>query len=39
MLQKLEMFLVRGGCWWGRARERKYGVKPSEPLSQTEKDI
>jgi hypothetical protein len=24
--------LTFGGCWWGRARKRKYGVKPNEPL-------
>ena len=29
-LQKIELFLTRGGCGWGRARQRKYGVTPDE---------
>jgi hypothetical protein len=29
-LQKLEMTLTGGGCPAGRARQRKYGVKPNE---------
>ncbi len=32
LLQKIEMVVTFGGCPWGRARERKYGVKPSEPI-------
>ncbi len=32
VFQKVEILLTFGGCWWGRAREKKYGVKPSEPL-------
>lgn len=32
LLQKIEMVVTFGGCPWGRARERKYGVKPSEQL-------
>jgi 3'-phosphoadenosine 5'-phosphosulfate sulfotransferase (PAPS reductase)/FAD synthetase len=31
-LQKIEMLLTSGGCWWGRAREKKYGVKPDQSL-------
>jgi hypothetical protein len=31
-LQKLEMLLTWGGCPWGRARHRRYGVPPNEPL-------
>ena len=31
-LQALEMIVTFGGCPWGRARRRKYGVKPNEPL-------
>ena len=31
-VQKIEMVVTRGGCWWGRARERKYGVRPDESL-------
>lgn len=31
MLQRIEMTLTRGGCWWGRARQRKYGVRPDQP--------
>jgi len=30
-LQAIEMVITFGGCPWGRARRRKYGVKPSEP--------
>lgn len=30
-LQAIEMAVTFGGCPWGRARRRKYGVKPSEP--------
>ena len=30
-LQKLEMTLTGGGCPAGRARQKKYGVKPNEP--------
>ena len=32
-LQTIEMVLTFGGCPWGRARQKKYGVKPSESLS------
>ncbi|HPO37199.1 MAG TPA: hypothetical protein PLU38_11165 [Kiritimatiellia bacterium] len=32
LLQKLEMALTGGGCPAGRARQRKYGVRPDEPL-------
>jgi hypothetical protein len=40
-LQAIEMALTGGGCWWGRARRRKYGVKPNEPLGsgEREKDV
>lgn len=31
-LQKIEILLTFGGCWWGRAREKKYGVKPDESI-------
>jgi ribosome-binding protein aMBF1 (putative translation factor) len=31
-LQRIEMLVTFGGCPWGRARQRKYGVAPSEPL-------
>jgi hypothetical protein len=31
-LQRIETLVTFGGCPWGRARRRKYGVKPSEPL-------
>jgi hypothetical protein len=33
IVQRLETLLTLGGCPWGRARQKKYGVKPSEPLS------
>jgi len=32
MLHKVEMVLTFGGCPWGRARRRKYGVRPDERL-------
>jgi hypothetical protein len=32
MLQTVELWLTRGGCPWGRARERKYGAAPHEPI-------
>lgn len=31
-LQAIEMVVTFGGCPWGRARQRKYGVRPSEPI-------
>jgi hypothetical protein len=31
-VQVIEKVLTFGGCWWGRARKRKYGVEPGEPL-------
>jgi hypothetical protein len=31
-VQKIESILTFGGCPFGRARQRKYGVRPSEPL-------
>ena len=33
LLQTIEMFVTFGGCPWGRARQKKYGIKPSESLS------
>ena len=33
-LQAIEMVVTFGGCPWGRARRRKYGVKPSEPRQE-----
>lgn len=36
--QAIEMLVTLGGCPWGRARQRKYGVRPSEPLRKTTKD-
>ena len=35
MLQKVELVVTLGGCPWGRARRRKYGVRPDEPLPPT----
>jgi hypothetical protein len=32
MLQRVEMTVTFGGCPWGRARWRKYGVRPDESL-------
>lgn len=31
-LQNIEVAVTFGGCPWGRARQKKYGVKPNEPL-------
>jgi len=31
-IQTIELAFSFGGCWWGRARQRKYGVRPNEPL-------
>jgi hypothetical protein len=32
-LQAVEMIVTFGGCPWGRARRRKYGVRPDEAIS------
>jgi hypothetical protein len=32
-LQRVELVLTFGGCPWGRARERRYGVRPDEVLA------
>jgi hypothetical protein len=29
-VQKIELAVTFGGCWWGRARQRKYGVAPDQ---------
>lgn len=34
LFQAIEMVVTLGGCPSGRARQKKYGVKPSEPLPQ-----
>lgn len=31
-LQAVEMLVTWGGCPYGRARQRKYGVRPNEPI-------
>jgi hypothetical protein len=31
-LQSIEMIVTFGGCPWGRARKRRYGVKPNEAV-------
>ena len=31
-VQAVEMLVTFGGCPHGRARQRKYGVRPNEPL-------
>lgn len=30
--QSVERTVTFGGCWWGRARQRKYGVPPDKPI-------
>ena len=37
-LQAIETVITFGGCPWGRARQKKYGVKPSEPLPKEGRD-
>lgn len=32
MFQSVEMLVTFGGCPWGRARQKKYGVRPNERL-------
>jgi hypothetical protein len=32
VLQKLEMLLTGGACPWGRARQKRYGVRPDQSL-------
>ena len=31
-LQTIEVLVTFGGCPWGRARRREYGVEPNEPF-------
>ncbi len=31
-VRKAELALTLGGCPWGRARRRKYGVTPDQPI-------
>jgi len=31
-IQRIEMAVTLGGCPWGRARQREYGVRPDEPI-------
>ncbi len=35
ILQAVEMLITFGGCPWGRARPRKYGVRPNEPCRRS----
>jgi hypothetical protein len=37
-LQRIEQIVTFGGCPWCRARQRKYGVRPDEPLPSPEDD-
>jgi hypothetical protein len=37
-LQRIEMIVTFGGCPAGRARRRKYGVGPDEPIPVTARD-
>jgi len=30
--QNIALAVTFGGCWWGRARKRKYGVLPDQPV-------
>lgn len=39
LVQKVELVVTRGaGCPWGRARKRKYGVGPDQPLPPPDGD-
>jgi len=38
IFQSIEMFVTFGGCPWGRARQKKYGVPPNEPVPLTRID-
>ncbi|MGQ9563648.1 MAG: hypothetical protein ACUVQG_09375 [Thermogutta sp.] len=31
-LQRIELLLTFGGCPWGRARQKHYGVPPNVPV-------
>jgi hypothetical protein len=33
-VQRLELALTAGGCPWGRARQKKYGVPPNLPIGK-----
>jgi hypothetical protein len=37
ILQAIESIVTFGGCPWGRARQKKYGVKPNESLPADKK--
>lgn len=40
VLQAIETVVTFGGCPWGRARQRRYGVRPSESLPKgDERDV
>ena len=39
LLQAIELVLTFGGCHWGRARLRKYGVRPNESLPDDRRSI
>jgi hypothetical protein len=36
--QAIEMIVTFGGCPWGRARRRKYGVRPDQPVPRPDVD-
>ncbi len=36
VLQAVEMAVTFGGCPFGQARQKKYGVRPSEPITLTQ---
>jgi hypothetical protein len=37
-LQAIETLVTFGGCPWGRARQRKYGVRPHELVAENVSD-
>ena len=36
LVQRIEMIVTFGGCPWGRARQRRYGVRPDELIEALE---
>lgn len=38
LLQRIELLVTFGGCPWGRARRRKYGVEPDQPRPPNDRD-
>jgi hypothetical protein len=37
-VQAIELLVIFGGCPHGRARQKKYGVRPNEPIPPEKKE-